>query len=138
MFLHHLANRLIVFDENIVFVFEGTYQEFLDRVGWEEESQKPKKNKKTTVSQAQQRSSEAEEARRKKKLSETIAASEKVIDEKEALLEEVNVKLAEAYKNPDAEKIKDLQIESHRHVQELEQGYAELEGLIAELDKHNT
>jgi ATP-binding cassette, subfamily F, member 3 len=138
MFLHHLANRLIIFDEDIVFVFEGTYQEFLDRVGWEEESKKPKKEKKAPVLQAQQRSNEAEEARRRKKLSETIAAAEKVIDEKEALLESVNAKLAGAYKNPDAEKIKELQIESHRRMQELEQGYAELEGLIAELDKHKT
>jgi ATP-binding cassette subfamily F protein 3 len=37
MILHRIANRLIVFDRNTVSVFEGTYQDFLDRVGWEEE-----------------------------------------------------------------------------------------------------
>ncbi|NQU16450.1 MAG: ABC-F family ATP-binding cassette domain-containing protein [Candidatus Saganbacteria bacterium] len=46
MFLHHLANKLIVFNEDRVFVFDGTYQEFLDRVGWEEDTKKPKKVKK--------------------------------------------------------------------------------------------
>lgn len=35
MFLHHLAKRLIVFNEERAALFEGTYQDFLDRVGWE-------------------------------------------------------------------------------------------------------
>ncbi|MBN2676252.1 MAG: ABC-F family ATP-binding cassette domain-containing protein [Alphaproteobacteria bacterium] len=35
MFLHHLATRLIVFDGGKVFLFEGSYQEFLDKIGWE-------------------------------------------------------------------------------------------------------
>jgi len=36
MFLHTLANRLVVFTQGRVCVFEGTYQEFLDKDGWEE------------------------------------------------------------------------------------------------------
>lgn len=35
--LNAVANRLIVFDNGKVTVFEGNYQEFLDRVGWESE-----------------------------------------------------------------------------------------------------
>jgi ATP-binding cassette subfamily F protein 3 len=38
MFLHALAERLIVFQEERVEVFEGSYQRFLDNRGWEEES----------------------------------------------------------------------------------------------------
>ncbi|HSW63138.1 MAG TPA: ABC-F family ATP-binding cassette domain-containing protein [Dissulfurispiraceae bacterium] len=34
MILHALATRLIVFDGGGVRVFEGTYQDFLERVGW--------------------------------------------------------------------------------------------------------
>ncbi|MCC6347400.1 MAG: ATP-binding cassette domain-containing protein, partial [Nitrospirales bacterium] len=37
MILHALATRLIVFDNSEVTVFEGTYQDFLDRVGWKSE-----------------------------------------------------------------------------------------------------
>jgi len=37
MFLHSLANRLIVFKNNRIDVFEGTYREFLEKEGWEEE-----------------------------------------------------------------------------------------------------
>ncbi len=37
MVLHAVAQRLIVFDAGEVKVFEGTYQDFLDRVGWKNE-----------------------------------------------------------------------------------------------------
>jgi ATP-binding cassette subfamily F protein 3 len=35
MFLHALANRLVIFDRGGATVFEGTYRDFLDRIGWE-------------------------------------------------------------------------------------------------------
>jgi ATP-binding cassette subfamily F protein 3 len=35
MFLHTLATRFIVFDRGSVRVHDGSYQDFLDRVGWE-------------------------------------------------------------------------------------------------------
>jgi ATP-binding cassette subfamily F protein 3 len=37
MILHAVAERLIVFDGGRVNVFEGSYQDFLDRVGWKDE-----------------------------------------------------------------------------------------------------
>jgi ATP-binding cassette subfamily F protein 3 len=37
MILHALATRLIVFDDDSVKVFEGSYQDFLDRDGWKDE-----------------------------------------------------------------------------------------------------
>jgi ATP-binding cassette subfamily F protein 3 len=37
MILHAVAERLIVFDGGKVEVFEGSYQDFLDRVGWKDE-----------------------------------------------------------------------------------------------------
>ncbi len=36
MFLHTLANRLVVFKQGRIQVFEGNYQEFLDKDGWED------------------------------------------------------------------------------------------------------
>jgi len=49
MMLHALATRLIVFDDGKVTLFEGTYQDFLDRVGWKNENNsdapRVKKNK---------------------------------------------------------------------------------------------
>jgi ATP-binding cassette, subfamily F, member 3 len=37
LFLHALAERLVVFQNNRINVFEGRYQEFLDRIGWQGE-----------------------------------------------------------------------------------------------------
>jgi len=39
MILHAVATRLIVFDGGKVTFFEGTYQDFLNHVGWKDESQ---------------------------------------------------------------------------------------------------
>ncbi len=52
MILRHVANRLIVFQHGRAEMFEGTYDEFLDRQGWEEEAlAKPKKKNKDQPSQ---------------------------------------------------------------------------------------
>lgn len=39
MILRAVATRLIVFDRGAVRVFEGTYEDFLERVGWQSESE---------------------------------------------------------------------------------------------------
>jgi len=39
MILNAVATRLIVFDDDSVKVFEGTYQDFLDRTGWKDEAE---------------------------------------------------------------------------------------------------
>ncbi|GBD97661.1 MAG TPA: ATP-binding cassette domain-containing protein [Nitrospirae bacterium] len=44
MILHALATRLIVFDDGKVTLFEGTYQDFLDRVGWKNENEAAQSN----------------------------------------------------------------------------------------------
>ncbi len=42
LFLHHLANRFVVFQQDRVRFFEGSYAEFLEKVGWvEEEAEAP-------------------------------------------------------------------------------------------------
>jgi len=141
MFLHHLANRLIVFNEDRAFLFEGTYQDFLDRIGWEEDSPKSKKPKKqgegkkpSDKIQKKKLSPEEEYERKHKALHEKIAKIEKEIDEEEAKLEEVNTKLTDAVVESRAEEIKLFQIEAHKRQQALDLGYKELEALIAELD----
>jgi ATP-binding cassette subfamily F protein 3 len=39
--LRRVASKLIIFDRDRVLVFEGTYQEFLDTRGWQDEGSKP-------------------------------------------------------------------------------------------------
>jgi len=47
MILRAVATRLIVFDGGTVRVFEGTYEDFLERVGWQSEQSMPAEQKRT-------------------------------------------------------------------------------------------
>ena len=134
MFLHHLANRLIVFNADRVFVFEGTYQDFLDKIGWEEDLKKPKRDKHADLQKKKQEALEAEYNKKHKALHHKIAKVEKRIDDEELALEEVNLKLTEAVVRSSGEEIQKLQILAHKHQQTLDLGYKDLEILIAELD----
>ncbi|MCX5751121.1 MAG: ABC-F family ATP-binding cassette domain-containing protein [Candidatus Saganbacteria bacterium] len=134
MFLHHLANKLIVFNEDRVFVFEGTYQDFLDRVGWEPDAKKPKKDKAAAAAQRERAALEADYNKRHKALHNKIAKIEKHIDDEEEALEAVNQKIAEAAGIGKGNQIQQMQIKAHQHQAALDIGYKELEVLIAELD----
>jgi len=86
MLLHRLANALIIFHKDKAEYFDGTYAEFLEKIGWEEEeSEKPAKEtpkkteakpkKKTKLSYKEQRAYESLPAE---------------IEELEAKIEELN------------------------------------------------
>ncbi|MFH1386765.1 MAG: ATP-binding cassette domain-containing protein, partial [bacterium] len=134
MFLHHLATRLIVFNEDKVFVFEGTYQEFLDQVGWEPDVKKQKKDKAAAAARKAQEKLEAAYNKKRTTIITRTTAVEKMIDDEELALEAANLKLAESAGKLSGEEIQKLQIKAHGHQEVLDAGYAELEKLIAELD----
>jgi len=134
MFLHHLANRLIVFNEDRVFVFEGTYQDFLDKLGWEPAVKKPKTEKKAGAQSENQVALVSNYNKKRRALLTKIAEIEKKIDDEEAALEAVNLKTAEAAGKGSSQEIQQLQIKAHQHQTALDRGYSELESLIAELD----
>jgi ATP-binding cassette subfamily F protein 3 len=136
MFLHHLANRLIVFNEDKVTVFEGTYQDFLDRVGWEEETKKPKKEKpQAEITEKTRNDSATARKKQKKSITLKISQIEKSIDEAEKAFEEVNHRLVEAYSRPRDPKIQELEAESRRQQNRIDSGYEDLERFIKELDE---
>jgi ATP-binding cassette, subfamily F, member 3 len=133
MFLHHLAQRLIVFNEDKAFVSEGTYQDFLDKVGWEADVKKPKKEKAAAARKAQAEK-EAEYQKQRKILLTKTDAVEKLIGDEELSLESANLKLAEAAGKLSGEEIQKLQIKAHGHQEVLDASFKQLEELIAELD----
>ena len=134
MFLHHLANRLIVFNEDRVFVFEGTYQDFLDKIGWESEVKKPKKEKPAVADKAGRGADISAYNKKLKFLHLSIAGTEKKIDDEEAALEKNDQKLIEIVKSGNSSEIRSAQIKGHNHQQALDALYKELEKLIEELD----
>ncbi|MCU0641650.1 MAG: ATP-binding cassette domain-containing protein [Candidatus Margulisbacteria bacterium] len=134
MFLHHLAKRLIVFNEDKTFVFDGSYQDFLDKVGWETETKKPKKEKAAAAARHAQEKRAAEYQKQRSALLAKTTAVEKMIDDEEVALEAANLKLAEAAGKLSGEEIQKLQIKAHQHQEVLDAAYRQLEQLIAELD----
>lgn len=86
MLLHRLANKLIVFDRGTVTIFDGSYQDFLDRVGWEEEDDLTPSKKKEV--QKKVATPEQDRAKSTKKLEDRIMHNE-------IRQQEINAKLLE-------------------------------------------
>ena len=106
MFLHSLANRLVVFKNNSLEVFEGTYQEFLDKEGWEDEENCIEKKKKSSIKskkEIRQKKSEIINNKSKKinPVKQKIEKLENSIDKNEKLINDINEKLLEASFNQD-------------------------------------
>ena len=68
------------------------------------------------------------------KLLQKIAEVEAQIDKEEELFEAVNLQLAESASNGHSLKVKALQIQSHQHQADMDNGYKTLETLINDLD----
>ncbi len=116
MFLHAVAQRLVVFQNGNIEVFEGGYQDFLDTVGWQEdektgqsESGEDEKNRPTKKEIKRIRSGFVNERAKvitplKKKIEET----EKKIEKQENLLEELTRKMQQVSEKGESGKIKEL------------------------------
>jgi len=147
MILHELATRLIVFDDGKVTLFEGTYQEFLDRVGW--------KNEETAVRFRAPVSGRARPSGNRKHLrriraglinerSRTLGALQRKIDEIESeiirLEEKADqdhddlIKVIKASVAGNAETIGRLSKALHDSKSEIESLFSALESLHSDLD----
>jgi len=106
--LHNIAEKLIVFDRDKVGVFDGTYQDFLNAKGWEDESDEIKTksaSKDKVLSRGEIKKQRArliqEKSKVLKPLEEKISKTEKEISEKENLLSANTEKLVWASQNLD-------------------------------------
>ncbi len=100
MFLHALANRLIVFQDEYPYVFEGTYEEFLEKEGWQEETAAKVKEAKNKLTKKDAR----------KIRSEIIAEKNKVLKPLEQLVENLENEISECEK--EVEELNNLLIEA--------------------------
>ncbi len=145
MMLHVLATRLIVFDDGKVTFFEGTYQDFLDRVGWKNESgsvipaAKKKQAGNDVVNKKELRRIRADLISQRTK---SLAALKKSINNAEheiVLLEEkielINRKMLEISQNSQGETIKNLSKEIHESQKKIDSLFLNLEELQTEHDR---
>ncbi|HRZ26332.1 MAG TPA: ATP-binding cassette domain-containing protein [Spirochaetota bacterium] len=142
MFLHSLANRFIVFQGGGVSVFEGTYQAFLEKIGWEEEAasqgESGPEEPAATVNKKELRKIRAEimnrRSRELKPLEEKISALESSIMSLEEDLGSANRKIIEASGSGKGSLISELSKEVHRIQSSIDSDYADLERYTIEYD----
>ncbi len=113
MFLHSLANRLVIFKNDSVHVFEGTYQEFLEKEGWDEEDIIAEKKVKISIlskKELRQKKSDiiARKSKEIKPVKQKIQGLETDIEENEDAITRTNALLLEASGKKNSQKIQIL------------------------------
>jgi ATP-binding cassette subfamily F protein 3 len=146
MFLHALAERLIVFQGDRTFIYEGDYQRFLEKVGWTDEDggggapSRPAESangaKLTNKGLRRLRSALiAERARMLKPIEVRLSEVEAEIGAKEGELERLNLAIVEAGAGKGGQDIVEMSRTMHGLSEEIDGLYAELETLTAEHEK---
>jgi len=142
MFLHALAQRLIVFDQGRASMFEGTYQDFLDRGGWGDETvtaptksmeaEKPAAPQISKKELRQQRSAIiGERSRQLKPLDQAIAKAETAIETEEQRLVGFNQEMVRASQDGDGTRIAELSPAIHQSQSVIDSHFEALETLYA-------
>ncbi len=139
MFLHAVAQRLIVFQDRQAVVFEGSYQRFLDSGGWQLEAEagggrpaparSSKKRSRRERSQILTRRSKALRPLEKK-----MAEIEGVIETCEQRLGGLHADMQRATARNDGQKIAKLARAIKECDQTIESGFERLDGLNTELE----
>ncbi len=134
--LRALATKLIVFDNNNCFLFDGTYDEFLERIGWEEEKNE-NTNQKQNVSSNNKKEIRRQRAMQLQKeqnllkpIKDNIKKIEDEIIKKEKLLEEKKDELLKLYEGSFSEKT----LEAEKDISFLEN---DIEKLFSKLEEES-
>ncbi|MDY6790759.1 MAG: ABC-F family ATP-binding cassette domain-containing protein [Thermodesulfobacteriota bacterium] len=147
MFLHALAQRLIVFQQDRTYVFDGSYQRFLQEVGWEGEvenrprksSTEKKPHSKFNKKELRRRRSEINFQRGKalKPLKQRIVSIENNIDMHEKKLNKLNEKMLKASQQQDGLRIAELSRLLHDCRMTIDSLFDELETVTDQFDEQN-
>lgn len=134
MFLHALATRLIIFQGDAPFVFDGTYAEFLEKIGWSAEEQ-TKKNKKKQDNKKDVRKIRSEINGEKNKilkpLQEKIESLENKIHDAEIEIKNLNDEAVQSAVSKDGSAIAEIGRKIAELNELIEKNFAELESKSA-------
>lgn len=131
MYLNALVNRLIVFDGGKIRVFEGTYSEFLERVGWQSENEEKERDAQAPENSRKARRKERAEFQDEKNralrpLSLKLKELEDAIRKMEEELHRDNQLIIEASTKSDGAAITELSRKIHRSKERIDGLYDEL------------
>ena len=147
MFLHALADRLIVFQNDRTEVFHGSYQDFLDKRGWADERKDQVSSgapvvddapaNRLTKKELRRRRSEiiTEKGRALKPLETKISRIEKDIERHENDLGQLNDAMVQASQAQDSARITELSQTIHHCQETIDRLFDDLETLTTEFEE---
>jgi len=142
--LHAFAKRLIIFDGGKASFFDGTYQDFLERVGWSEENAAgaiPRGCPKTTDRSTADRRARAEQILQKSRairpLEQKIKQIENEIHQKENFVVECEKNIVTAAEQGEGLKIAEISKEMEAAKDKIAELYTEWDRVNEELEKKN-
>ncbi len=137
MFLYEIATRLIVFSDERAEVFEGTYSDFLERVGWgdeETDNKRPdfrKKNSDKAINRRDLRRMRSEVIARRgnvlNPLEKEMSDIENKIAHHEKILHRCNIEMQEASRQKNGSRIGEISLAVHESENEIENLFTLLE-----------
>ncbi|UCD78554.1 MAG: ATP-binding cassette domain-containing protein, partial [Desulfobacterales bacterium] len=146
MFLHTLAERLIVFQNDKIEIFDGRYQEFLEKGGWDDEnSAGPNGRPKSTFKTAETKQARKELRRKRseiinlrsktlKPLEKRIKSIESNIEAREIELDRLNQSMQQASQDQNGVRIAELSRSIHACQTAIDELFDELEAVTDEVE----
>jgi ATP-binding cassette subfamily F protein 3 len=141
MFLHAIANRMVLFQSGTASVFEGTYEEFLEKVGWEEEKadgETPSKPEADSLNKKETRRIRSEILTRRSKilkpLEDRAKKLEAAIVKGESDISRINDELVAASASRDGAKCQELSKLLHETTTSVEKAYEDLDAATSEIE----
>lgn len=141
MFLHEIATRLIVFDEQNVRLFNGCYQDFLDQIGWQEESRPTADRQSVAGNRNEQRKKRSAIINERSRILFPIEKKIKAIETDIAKLEKQvnahNEQIALAAAQGQSQKIQELSVSNHQLTTRIDALFVELDAQLSEHDQYD-
>jgi ATP-binding cassette subfamily F protein 3 len=146
--LRKVANRLIVFHNDTIFVYEGSYDRFLEDIGWGDEdgiTQRSSKGGKSPSGRKRLPKKELKKLRADfvQRRSAILRPLEKKVDELEGNIERfeeeistINDSLARASSENKASDIEEFSKSAQQLKDKLDSQYEEMDRLMEEYDRH--
>jgi ATP-binding cassette subfamily F protein 3 len=128
--LRALCTRLIIFQGKKPFLFEGTYDDFLEKIGWEEESEMT--SSRTEKSEGPRRGKEVLEEKAKKAKDKKVAQLEKTMHSLEEKQRALETELDAASSAQDIKSIEALSVRLFEVIEQINATYASLEQVYEE------
>jgi ATP-binding cassette subfamily F protein 3 len=150
-FLQAMGERLVVFQNGGILVYEGDYQRFLDKIGWKDEEDRPQGrasveviNKEGAVSRDKLNPREfrkikselvTERSRVLKPLEKKMQEREKAVERLDTELQKMNAAIVEASRLKDGFRVVELSKSMHQAKTDIDLLLEDLEKLTGEYEK---